>query len=516
MDVQLDLENLKILSKDGRSLLFEDVAEPLNPYHQGQYSTNIASLASVTVTELAYPSDKKRPDLKDLDEMQKRDPVVQQCIAFKGLRTVQNFGAYSHPVSDIEEFITSNLNTLPVNFKRTLFQMITSVILYGCCFAEFTLTSKARGFASQWRLAKINVLDPKRIQGIKGKNGRIETVSYDTGDGKIIQIPYAKCIHIINNSCSVFDDDQIWGVGDGASALNYYKLKKVVLTQLALATKNNATGIIHAKTNNAGRTVLVDSKMQPIKGANGKPMEVTKQVALNYQLQDLYKKDYIVTESDVSLDRIQVQNNERFWEYILGYIDKSLQRSFAIPVGIFDSGMSSVQNIGISQNYKSVFDSTIYAMTTLLKEELITKIIKRLLLYNFPLDWFKNNYGEFRFSQEEDPNVVNSRLSTVSSLIASGILDQNDPDIIALIKKNLGLPTLDQEDKIKRAEDKRKGSDLEDLQYQLQLLQSQMQVLQTQQQIDTIQNPPPPPPPEPNIEEDTAQDMPQQQQQQPQ
>lgn len=506
MNILLDIDQGRVLDSSGDDLLFKDIPVPINPYHQGQYSTGLAALSSITISEIAYPKDKVRPSLKELDEMQKRDPVVSQCIQFKSLRAVQNFGDYSHPRKEIETFINSNLLTLSENFKGTLFRMISSVLLYGSVFAEYTLTSKTRGFTGQWRLAKINILDPNRIQSITGKRGKIEFIKYDKGDGQIVDIPYSKCIHIINNSGALFDEDTIWGLGDGASALNYYKLKRVVLTQLALATKNNSTGIIHAQTPDIGRTILVDSKMVPIKGTDGKPLEVTKQIALNHQLQDLYKKDYIVTGLDTEIKRIQIQNNENFWEYVLNYIDKSIQRAFGVPVGIFDSGVGGIQNVGLSQNFKSVFDSTIYALTTLLKDELIIKIIKKLLIYNFPLEWFKDHYGEFRFEAEEDPSVSNQRLSTITSLVASGILPQNDPEILTLIKKSLGLPTLDEEDKELQQAEKAKIKAQEDLQYQLQELQTQMQMMQMQMQMQQMQNPQPPT--DPNAEGASQEDYP--------
>jgi len=494
-------------------LLFEHIPIPLNIYHQGQYSTDLAALSTVTISEIAYPKSDKRPPIKELDDMQERDPVVQQCIQLKALRAVQSFGNYSHPKKEIESYINSNLLTLNKSFKRTLFKIISSVILYGFCIAEYTLSNKARGYLGQTRLVRLNVLNPARIISLKGTNGVIQAVNYDNGNGKQVLIPYKKCLHIINNCGATYDDKEIWGIGDGLAALNYYKLKRVVLTQLALATKNNSTGIVHAKVPNTGRTVLVDTKMNALKDAQGKPIEVTKQLALNYQLQDLYKKDYIVTDIDVDINRIQIQNDERFWQYVLDYIDKSIQRAFSIPTGIFDSGTGGVQNVGLSQNYKSVFDSTIYALTTLMKEELINKIIKKLLFHNFPFDWYKNNYGDFVFDTEEDQNTVNSRLSTISSLIASGILDANDVEIISLIKKNLGLPALDETDKFGKEKKDAQAKAQEEMQNQLQQMQSDLQIaqtqlqqLQTEQQLQALQNPPPPPDPNAATDPNAPQD----------
>lgn len=476
-----------VTNSSNLKLLFEDIPTPVNIYHQGQYSTDIAALASVTINQLAYPSADKRPPIKELTIMQERDPVVAQCISLKALRTIQAFGNYTHIKKEIENFVNSNINTLSKSFKKTLFKLASSVILYGFAVAEFTFTSKARGFRGQWRLEKINVLDPERIVRFIGKRGKIEFVEYDNGDGKYKLIPYDKCLHVINNSGATFNEKEVWGIGDGLAALNYYQLKRAVLTQLALAAKNNSTGILHAKTANTGRTVLVDSKMNAIKDATGKPIEVTKQIALNYQLQDLYKKDYIVTDLDVEINRIQIQNDERFWDYVLNYIDRSIQRSFGVPVGIFDAGVGGIQNVGLSQNFKSVFDSTIFALTTTLKEELISKIVRRLLHFNFPFSWFKNNYGEFTFDAEEDETIINNRLSTVSSLIASGILDQNDVEVISLIRKNLGLPALTDQEKDEKEQAAIDMKIQTEVQNQVQQLQLQLQQLQTQMQMQQTQ-----------------------------
>lgn len=477
-------------------LVFEDIPAPLNIYQQGQYSTELAALSTLTISDIAYPSTDKRPSIKDLTDMLKRDPIVSQCCSFKSLRAVQSFGDYTHTKKEIEIFVNSNLNTLKKSFKRTLFKLISSVILYGFAFAEFTFSSKVRGYQGQWRLASINVLNPEKIIKLSGRNGYIEYIEYDNGNGKIVKIPYKKCLHVTNNSGATYEEDSVWGIGDGIAALNYYKLKRVVLTQLALAAKNNSTGIVHVKVPNTGRTILVDGKMQPLKDGSGKPIEVTKQIALNYQLQDLYKKDFIVTDIDVEMDRIQVQNNEQFWEYVLNYIDRSIQRAFGIPIGIFDSGTQGVQNVGLSQNFKSVFDNTIVSLTNLLKEELINKIIKRLLFFHFPFDWYKDNYGEFSFDMDEDPTVANQTLSTISSLVASGLLDQNDPEIIALMRKKLGLPAMTEVAKQDKLDDGMTAKIQKEIQNQLQLVQ-------LQQQLQMAQNPPPPPT-DPNADPNAA------------
>lgn len=470
------------------NLLLKEVPVLTNIYQQGQYSAALSGLMSTIFDEITYDKSGSRPSIKELMEMLEKDPVASRCVTLKALRAVQRFGNYTQAHKECQDFIQSNLNTLNYSFKRILFDAIVVTLQVGACFIEFTTTPNATGYKNQWRLKSLNILDPEKIQKVVVRNGTISELVYDNGGGNIVKIPYNKCVHIVNNNSCRLNHRAVFGVSEGAIALKYTKLKKYVLTQLALATKSQSQGILHATTPNNGRTILVDSKMQPIL-ENGKPKELTKQAALCYQLQDLHKKDYIVTGPDVSISAIQIKSDWQFWEYVLKFIDRAIEQSYGIPVGIFDSGLSSLANTGLSGNFKSVFDSTINSLVELVKEEIINKVVKKLLIYNFPPEYYKDGYGDFSFDNDDDQDTINSRLSTIASLAASGLLDANDPDILSLIKKNLGLPVLDNKDKMESLQRQEQIKHQEDLQNQLNELHTQLQLIQLQQQIMMMQNP---------------------------
>ena len=487
---QLEL-NLAELDNE---LLFANVPVPLNSSVQGQYSTEIAALTGLAFAEINHPTEVERPAIKELSIMAAKDPIVSQCLAFKALRASASFGEYSHPKKEIEAFVNSNLKTLSKSFKQTIFKLFSSVILHGIGIAEFTKSSKMRGYRGQWRIGSINVLNPDQIISF-GKssksNGKIDWVLYDNGSGKHVKIPYSKCIHIINNSGATFDKTAVWGVGDGVSALPYYRLKRVILTHLALRIKNDSEGLLWAQTPSNGMTTLVDTQGKvKIDEKTKKPLQVTKQMALSYQLKDIQKRGFIVTEDDVTLQRIQIQNTADNHFKALEYIDRGIQSSFAIPSGIFDvnsgSGTTNLGNNGFGQNFKMTFDSTIFALTTTLKHEIIHKMIRGLLHDNFPSSWFSEDWGEFVFDVEEDQATVNGRLSTITSLIASGIIPADDVEVLSLIRKNLGLPSLDEEEKAKKQEDALKAEIQKEL-------QKQSEVLALQAQINQMSAPMPPP-----------------------
>ena len=99
------LNNTAQSSSPDMDLLFKDIPIPVNIYHQGQYSTDIAALSTTTINSIAYPNASSgRPPIKELNDMQERDPVVQQCIQLKALRAVQSFGNYTHPKKEIERY----------------------------------------------------------------------------------------------------------------------------------------------------------------------------------------------------------------------------------------------------------------------------------------------------------------------------------------------------------------------------------------------------------------------------
>ena len=480
---------LSLLDLD-EELLFASTPTPLNALIQGQYSTEIASLTGLAFAEINHPTEVERPAIRELSIMAAKDPIVSQCLSFKALRATSSFGSYVHPKKEIEAFINSNLRTLSKSFKQTIFKLFSSVILHGIGIAEFTKASKMRGYRGQWRLGSINVLNPDQIISF-GKssksNGKIDWVLYDNGSGKHVKIPYSKCIHIVNNSGATFDKTAIWGVGDGVAALQYYRLKKVVLTHLALRIKNDSEGLLWAKTPNNGTTTMVDTQGNVKKDSKGKPLQLTKQAALSHQLKDIQKRGFIVTDNDVELTRIQIQNTSENHFKALEYIDRGIQSSFAIPSGIFDvnsgSGTTNLGNNGFGQNFKMTFDSTIFALTTTLKHEIIHKMIRGLLHDNFPSSWFSEDWGEFVFDVEEDQATVNGRLSTITSLIASGIIPADDVEVLGLIRKNLGLPSLDDEEKRKKEEDALKAEVQKEL-------EKQSQVLSLQAQINQLQAPP--------------------------
>lgn len=483
----------------------------LLPYgqHAGQLTQTISSLTSTFFQEVNYPTDQTRPPLKDMVEMLERDPVASSCAELKAMRSVLSFGDYSHPNKKIERYVQANINNIDGSWKGTLSQLFTAMSL-GFSVAELVWSNQVPGYRKQWRLKSINILDPTRV-GFKGRYGNITHVRYNNGDGTQVFIPYEKCLHITQGISTSFDRNLIWGVGDAAKALNFYKLKKIVLTEFSLAAKNNSTGVMHAASDNDGSIQLLGPDGKPLRNVDGSPKIVTKQEALMYQLQEISNKDYIITDQNTKLELLYLKTNENFWEFALTFIDKSICKAFGVPPDMFEGAAQGLGNTGLSQNHKSIVDSTINAMVTRLKEAVIENIVRRIIEWNFDKYDHKGEYGEFTFDVEEDPAVVNGRITTLLSAVSSGVFSAADKDITLKIRKDLGVGSIDDADKEQLDSDSIQDTVLKYLQKETAIKNSLGELETLEKQLYTLESTPDNMSQQPGQDQAQAQAQPQQQ-----
>jgi hypothetical protein len=287
-------------------------------------------------------------------------------------------------------------------------------------------------------LKDINVLDIRNLSA-RGKCGRVTEWGYRDRYNNTVYIDHRKCLHITNTDLVPFNTDLIWGSADCEKALNWYKLRQLVATEFAIAAKNNATGILWGQTSSSAKMQLYDANDQLRLDSSGKALTVSKQKALYMQLKELDQNDLIVTDLDTDLKILQTQTGEAFWSYAFDLIEKNLALSFHVPVTLFRESVSgSFGNTGLSQNHKSMLDSGVESVVQCIRESILERVVKPLLIWEFgkiPED----NYGSFEFLVPESAVDRNSLVSTALSAVASGVIDANDKGLQNFVRKSIGL-----------------------------------------------------------------------------
>lgn len=449
-----------------------------------RFSSTIGLLTSKYITQLYSP---KRQNLDEWIKMVEKDPVASKCVALKALRAQLSIGDYTHKNRSYQDFIRNNLSNIQSGSFRNIVAELASAMPFGASFAEVVFSNQTPGFRNQWRLKGIYPLDLRRVS-VKGRYGEVKWIVYRDENNCLKTFDYKKCIHIKNTSTIPFDQNTIWGVADCEQALSYYKLKQLVLTELAIAAKNNATGILWGQTSGTQKTQILDSEDKPILDAYGKPKQVSKQKALYMQLKDLSNNDLLVTDGETNIRLLQLQTGENFWNYALNLIEENMMLAFGVPRQIFKEGSGGgLGNVGLSMNHKAVLDATIESIVTSIRDELIKRVVKPLLIFNFGE---KEDFGEFTFTAQEDPSTINSKISTILSAIASGVFSPDDLGIQETLRKLLGLPPLSEGDKKDADEQSRVQEILKWYNNQASIASAKSQVQETAVKEEQMKNAP--------------------------
>ena len=424
-----------------KNFSYEEFQPSLYVPTNAHLTTSVQALTGRYITEIYSP---KRRVYGEWIKMLEKDPLVGFCAAIKVLRAQITFGGYIHDNKDYQEFIRKNLDNMEGSF-RTILARLASAMTFGYSVAEVNFSSMLPGFRSKWMLKSINILDIRNIS-VRGANGRVIEFGYRDRHNNTVYIDYRKCLHITNTDVIPFNTDLIWGSADCEKALNWYKLRQLISTEFGIAAKNNATGVLWGQTNSTQRMQLYDSNDKLRVDQAGKAVTVSKQKALYMQLKELENNDLIVTDNETNLKILQTQTGEQFWTYAFNLIEKNLSLSFGVPQSLFNEGTGGTfGNTGLSQNHKSMFDAGVESVVQGMREEMINKVVKPLLVWEFGAK--DGDYGSFEFTADISSTDQNARISTILSAVASGIFSADDTQIQEEIRKSLNIPPQSESEK---------------------------------------------------------------------
>ena len=420
--------------KDGNPL-YEEFQPSLYVPTNARLTSSVQALTGRYITELYSP---KRRVYNEWIKMLEKDPIAAFCAGIKVLRAQITFGEYTHPNKDYQQFIRQNFANMEGSFRNVLARL-ASAMTFGCSVAEVNFSSNTPGFRGKWMLKDINVLDIRNLSA-RGKCGKVTEWGYRDRHNNTVYIDHRKCLHITNTDLVPFNTDLIWGSADCERALNWYKLRQLFATEFAIAAKNNSTAVTIAKTNSTQRTQLYDANDQLRMDAFGKPITVSKQKALYMQLKELENNDLLVTDLDTDISLLQRQTGEAFWNYGFDLVEKNMCMAFCLPQTLFREGSSATfGNTGLSQNHKSMLDSSVSSIVETMREEFLNKVVKPLLVFEFGEN---KEWGSFDFIADESAVDKNSRISTVLSAVSTGLFSSDDQEIQNSIRKDLGLPPM--------------------------------------------------------------------------
>lgn len=417
---------------------------------QGGVARKIRALSNQVTNEITRSTKEGQPKLEDLIEMINRDPVVSSSVELKALRATIALGDYKHSNKKIERFINSNFELMQGSLTNCIGKLSHAMPL-GFSVAEVVFHTNYR---KQWFLKELNVLDPRFVK-FKGANGVITHVVYDDGEGGNKYIPYNQCIHITGGFTTNFDDP--FGVAEAQRAYPYYKAKQLILAEMVIAAKNNATGIWVGFTDTAQDVRLYGPDGKVINDETGSPAVESSAFNLMKQLTNLENSSVLVTDLKNRIESRQLSSGEQFWNLAITLLDNQITRAFNIPSLTFSEGSSALGQSNLSLQHKNILDSAVEAIVLQIKDNLLEKVVRPLIWLNYGPS---ESYGDFSQKAVADPSTVSVQIQNLVNASSLGLVDANSADVKKKIYELLDLGELTDE--------------------QIQL--SQLQQLMTQQQ----------------------------------
>lgn len=382
-------------------------------------------------------------ELEKYRVMHKKDPTVRSCIEIKCLRAALKFGVYSHPNPKLENWVKSNIDNIQGSLKRVVGRL-SGACAEGFRIAEIVFCNKMPGYVGEWRLKKFNILDSS-LCSFEGQDGEITHVIYEGGSGERICIPYWKCIHIVNGFGLVDDDESaILGSPESRAAYPYFKAKQALLTEMVLSAKNNSQGTLIGKVDSSATVEQLDARGNPIKNGDGTLRTESAGMSLLRQMVNMGENGYLVTDKDNTIEAIQTPSTDQFFSNSINLLDKGILRAYGIPELIFQEGSSSIQFGSLGKQHESILDSQVESLVDQIREQLLEKVIRTLIIFNFGK--FEEGYGSFENNSKMDPEKASTVITNIVSAVGSGIIPSNNMKVKNLLLELLGLDSVTAEE----------------------------------------------------------------------
>lgn len=419
----------------------------------GAISSKIGELTLNILNDLTNPTKYK---VVDLIKILENDPVVYACSQLKSARISTLLGKYKNPNKEHESFINYNLENMESTLP-TLAGKLGSSCALGFSTAEIIFKTEKFKTNKKWILEGFNFLDPTKVTFRIHKGNPLD-IRYKDGHQEVY-IPLWKSIHVVNSLNTCFGSKSLYGSPELSRAYPYVKLKQLIFGELAVAAKTRAGGIL------LGRADSSTQVLDPEDPSKQKTISAVQSLAR--QLAQIENSNVLVTDKMNDVTSLPLPAGEQFWNFAKQLVDEQIMRSLMIPQMIWSEGSGALGVGSLSNTQLSILDSSLLMVVQLIRDQLIEKVIRPLIYYNFGKS---DNYGKFEFISENDPAQENMVTQGLMSALSSGLIQNTDYEAINSLRDRLKLKPIDPSTQMQ----------------QMQVQQQMQQMMQPPQQMSNV------------------------------
>lgn len=431
----------------------------INQLYEGAIASRLGELTSQIMGELTNPS---KISIEQMDKALDTDPVAFACCELKASRAIETVGDYKHNDGDIDNFVNDNLKNINGNIEE-VFGQLSSSLPFGFAIVEIIWRKERYKNRFFWKVDEFRALKQENVR-FKTEKGNVSHIIYQDG-GIEKKIPISKVIIISNGFITKRGAKKYFGNPELKRAYPYIRLKSLIFAELGVSAKRTATGLLWGQGNSNLSTVLKDETGKPLKDNQGNSKTVPHTQAIQSQLKNIENNSFIVTDENTELNSLNVPGGERFWQFAKDMLDEQIMRAFSIPELVWSGGNASLGQGAVSNVQLTLLDSSIQSIVTQIKNGMIEKVIRPLIINNFG---HQKTYGNFERQPQDDPQMETQVTSNLITALSMGLVSTNDTEAINELRRRIRLePKSNKENEMQQ-----------ELEKQIQTLQEQNQQLQ--------------------------------------
>ncbi|MGL5075845.1 MAG: phage portal protein family protein [Waterburya sp.] len=396
------------------------------------------------VQELFYSAE--LPARSKLISAIERCPYNGIAIELKVLRSNISMGEYVHPSDKvfqtefgrktITEWVRANFEAMVGSISDVQEQMFLQAYPLGCAVAE-NVFKKVNGEA---QLDRVIVLPADRYT-FRGQEGEWDGIIYYPTFDSPLAIPRQKLLHIFVPRAK--DPLDPWGYPTAARAYPYYEARRQASIKWNEKLARDAKGLMVVQGDSNETVAKRDSEGNILKNTNGSPktepyLDAIARKVKNYEDGDMWFLDHkIKTQHYAATSGMGADYNLARDSYA-----KDIFMAYGIPSTLLSEGSAALGQSGLNQGHRLIFDMTVERMVSKMRQEILDKIVKPLLVWNFG-EKYAVDCGSFQVDRFVDPNQASIRTSTLMSAMLQGIIDPNDLEAVNRIREDCGLTGID-------------------------------------------------------------------------
>lgn len=439
-------------------------------------ASTISYLTNDTIQEINRKDQKY--SVKELLET-RRDEGLNASVALKQLRVSTSIGTYIHTDPKITDWIRGNFEDMEGTLQEAVYDLaLSSLIGFSDC--EINWKSSAPGFRSQWRLRSLQAITPDKVGYAGTRRGVTHVIdkSHPSAGDARNWIPMGKVIHVDFGAY----DGSPWGQSLAEIAKPLIKAKKTLLTEWIVAGRNQAAGLFVCSADSTQSVTLLDHNGNAYKNPDGSPRVVSAIQQLATQMGKLDETGILIIDKQNEVRWQPMSADSSFFMQALQYLDTKILLSQLIPKLTFDEGSSQFGNTSIAMMQKTLLDSQLIQITKKIQDQIIEKIVRPLLVFNFGMT-AKSGWGGFTVDVSADQSQAQARLGMLTQVVASQIIPATDPGVVDSVRKLLDLPNQSNEESLQILQ---QAAEVQGMQQKI-VLQAQMEAQMEAQQAQEAQ-----------------------------